>query len=392
VRLTRPRFADPLAVLLAFAACGGDAPTEPSLPPECVRPSALTVEEMAGCLHGAGRVSASDLEVALGEIGAARAAADSLQATGIYEDLLRGRFVVRALQHVADLYDEGAVGDSARMHRLLDHVMVSADFVRGNLVQAADGYWITQRTPEIAWVYLPNVGIYPDPAGSVHRVLGAGPVHARPELAALESLGEALWAYGVPMSGDADAPIWELYYPAISCTVFLLPPRQSAAVQTAVLRVFTELARRTGNERWAARAAAVMPSFRTSWDDGGVRVAGRDGAWWEEADPRAGYWRGAARAAVAVWDFAEVTGNSDARELAEEGVRAAKLAAPRFDDGTWTRDCLGGGYQDRDNHQLFIRLADALHSRTGDHFWADLATRWAALVPPPGFAVAGSPR
>lgn len=345
---------------------------------------------MVGCLNEAGRFSAHDLEIALDEIAAARGVADSLESTGIYDDLLRGRFVLRALQHVADLYDEAPIRDSARMHRLLDHVVVSADFVRGNLVQDVDGYWLTLRTPGIAWIYLPNVGIYPEPAGSVTRVLGPGPESIEPPHAVLEPLGEALWSHAVPLSPDNEAPVWELYYPSISCTVFLLPPRRSAAVQAGALRVFTELARRTGDSRWTVRAEAVLESFRTAWDGGGVRVAGRKGAWWEEADPRAGFWRSAAGAAIAVWDFAELSGSAETRALAEEGVIAARVAAPRFDDGIWTRDCLGGGYQDRDNHRLYIRLADALFERTGDAFWSELSGRWSAFTPPPGFARGGS--
>jgi hypothetical protein len=380
----------PGAVALILLAACGETPVEPSFPPDCVRSSTLSVEAMVGCLNEAGRLSDDDLEIALGEIAAARRVADSLQGTGIYDDLLRGRFVLRALQHVADLYDEAPIRDSARMHRLLDHVAVSADFVRGNLVQDVDGYWLTLRTPGIAWIHLPNVGIYPDPAGSVTRVLGPGPESTDPPLAVLEPLGDALWTHAVPLSRGNDAPVWELFYPSISCTVFLLPPRRSAAVQASALRAFTELARRTGDSRWTTRAEAVLESFRTAWDDGGVRVEARKGAWWEEADPRAGFWRTAAGAAVAVWDLAEVSGSAETRALAEEGILAAKVAAPSFDDGIWTRDCLGGGYQDRDNHRLYIRLADALFERTGDAFWSDLGSRWSALVPPPGFASGAS--
>jgi hypothetical protein len=377
------------AALTILAACG-ETPVEPSFAPDCVRPSSLTVEQMVGCLNEAEQLSDDDLYIALAEIASARRVADSLEHTGIYDDLLRGRFVLRALQHVADLYDEGAIRDSARMHRLLDHVVVSADFVRGNLVQDVDGYWLTLRTPGIAWSYLSNVGIYPEPAGSVTRVLGPGPESSAPPLALLEPLGEALWAYAVPLSPENDAPVWELYYPWISCTVLLLPPRRSAAVQAGALRVFTELARRTGDPRWTGRAGAVLESFRTPWDDGGVRVEGWKGAWWEEADPRAGSWGTAAGAAVAVWDFAELRGSAEA--LAAEGVLAARVAAPNFDDGIWTRDCIGGGYQDRDGHQLYIRLAYALFERTGDAFWSDLGRRWAALVPPPGFASGATSR
>ncbi|HEX6643471.1 MAG TPA: D-glucuronyl C5-epimerase family protein [Gemmatimonadales bacterium] len=377
-----------LLLLLALWGCSDGQAPGPSR--ECDRRSTLAAEEIVECLYGAALLGADDAAVALDELSAARRIADSLHGTGVYDDLLRARFVLRSLQHLADLYDEGA-RDSARLHRWLDHVAVSADFVRGNLAQEPDGYWTTGRTPHIAWVHLPNVGIFADPVGTVTRILGPGPASLQAPLDALEDAGEAVWRYGVPMSAVSTAPVWELHYPAIACTIFLLPPRRSAAAQTAALRLFTELARRTGAPQWVARAEALLPSFEASWAEGGVRVPGRTGAWWEEADPRVGYWRSAAAAAIAVADLAALTSGERALQLAADGILAARTLAPSFDDGLWTRDCLAGGYQDRDNHALYIRLARALHERTGDDFWLDLALRWEGFSPPPGF-VMGDPR
>lgn len=371
------------AALLGTVAAG-DSGVAPPGRPDCSRRSSLSVEEIVGCLRADGALSAEGAVVATAVISDARRIADSLRTAGPYEDLLRSKFIIRSLQHVSDIYDQGMMRDSARLNRLLDHVAVSADFVRGRLQTDERGLYLSNRTPDIPWVYLPNVGIYPDLSAAVVRVLGFGPVNLDASLPELRQSGEAIWAYAVPMRRSTGAfPVWELYHPGSVCAIQLPPPRQSAATQGAAIRLFAELARRTGDPQWAERGEAALAALRQPWEAGGVRVDVAGHSWWEEADPRVRVWRTAAATAIAVWDLADAGADEAVRALALDGIAAVRAEAARFDDGIWTRYCASGGYQDGDNHRQLIALADALQKRTADPFWAELAGRWRSLSPPP---------
>jgi hypothetical protein len=88
------------------------------------------------------------------------------------------------------------------------------------------------------------------------------------------------------------------------------------------------------------------------------------------------------QSAISIGDYATLTGDSGAADLANRMLQAAKTMLPRFDTGHWSRYSLGVEsslhYQD-----FVISLLKTLAKRTGDTTWSDAATRFAVYETEP---------
>ncbi|MBD0330947.1 MAG: hypothetical protein ICV64_12700 [Thermoleophilia bacterium] len=78
--------------------------------------------------------------------------------------------------------------------------------------------------------------------------------------------------------------------------------------------------------------------------------------------------------AVSVAEYARLTGDAAAAQLARRLREAAKTLLPRFDTYFWSRYSLGGPEAELKYHQYVTSLLWRLGARTGDPYWG----RWAA--------------
>ena len=95
---------------------------------------------------------------------------------------------------------------------------------------------------------------------------------------------------------------------------------------------------------------------------------------------------------VSLYEYAELTGDTSASDLAAALADAAHSYFPRFDTGDWSRYELGGGYASRDYQTFVTTLLTRLGARTQDPFWLDTARRFRDyLFSPPQITQAAPP-
>src|SRR5690242_440796 len=104
---------------MVFAGC-----LDPTLPPSCGNGSLTTPELIPFCLENQGYISFADAAAATDLIDSAITLRDSLHSAGGTTATSQALEVTDALRHVGDFYGRQQFADSARFHRLLDHVAV----------------------------------------------------------------------------------------------------------------------------------------------------------------------------------------------------------------------------------------------------------------------------
>src|SRR5207245_9066545 len=80
--------------------------------------------------------------------------------------------LVRAIQHLADFYNAGLFNDSARFNRMIDHVAVTVEYVRGTIPAVGPVYY-PRRTPQFRWFYYSGPGLHFQPISTVTPVLSS---------------------------------------------------------------------------------------------------------------------------------------------------------------------------------------------------------------------------
>jgi hypothetical protein len=310
---------------------------------------------------------------------------DSLQADTGIDDYYRYVEMVRALGHVADFYNNGQFPDSVRFDRIIDHVAVTAEYVRKQIVKINNVYY-PRRTPFLGWTYYQGYGFYFQPVNTVqqHIYLVGSP---NVSLDSLQHIGEAMWSYAVWHDGGGrHFPRWEYDFPwYASGAVWLFPPWESAMAQGVALELFTELYRDTHNPVWQQRAQAVFVSFRVSMDNGGALLPDSShGYWWEEYHPRVMVWNGSVNALLTVGDYAKTLDDTLALRMWQSGLGAIKYFTPRYDTGTWTYYSLTGYLNTKNYHNFEVQELDLLYGQTQDIWFKNLADKWRAYVAPAG--------
>lgn len=372
-----------LAGLLILAACtdsigvAGDS---------CAGRTRVSADQVVTCLRQTGSIGSREAAVADSVFAAADSLVAALAATSDYSRFRNSGIVLAAKQHFTDFYDRGLLTDSVRFNRMVDHVAVTLEFVRGELAATPSGLYFPRRTPDLGWSFQDQVGIYFEPSLTMERRMGAVPPILHAAASEFLRLGEAMWSYGeIRRSGGRPEMVWELEYSARTCIADEVAPRISAGVQGPALNLFTELFRVTADPLWRDRARAVLTSLDRGWSDRGVRLDDTThGYWWESASPPAMTWRGDAETVVAVLRYAALTGDTSATRLGRGGLAALAYWTPMFDTGSRLRYCLAGGFASSDTQQIFVALARALFAETGDSVWDVRSIRWA------GYAAGGA--
>jgi hypothetical protein len=336
------------------------------------------------CLLQQRFLSAPDALAAEALLALVTAEADSLRATGAVADFERGAAYARSLQRITDLYARGLFSDSARFHRMLDHVRVVRELASGSVRSSGGRLW-PSATPHLAWVDYGDLGPHFQPVSTVQAVAYLVPRPGVPT-ESLTAMGDQLYDYALWRTAQGRSfPVWEYLFPWSSGGVFQLPPWISGLAQAYAIILFTACHERTGDVRWLARARQVMHSLLVGWDEGGVlHPDTADGYWWEEYHPTVAVWNGAAQAVLALAQFARATPDEEVQRALERGIAALKHRTAHYDTGTWTRYSATQGYNTVAYHRGSVEILDHLYATTGDVWFKTVADRWRQYVPPPG--------
>jgi len=337
------------------------------------------------CVHEVGTIDARTFSAADSLVRAAAALAADQYADSGSLPYFRAVELVRALQHLADFYNAGLLSDSARFNRMIDHVAVTAEYVRGT-IKAVGKIYYPARTPQLAWFYYSGTGFYFQPVTTIQQLLYLTSASTVPT-DTLAKLGEALWRYAVWHDGDGHRfPRGEYEFPwYASGAVWLSPPWESAMAQGTVMELFTELFRRTSDNLWRDRAYQAFQSYQVSMDAGGARLPDTThGYWWEEYHPRVMVFNGSVKALLMLGDFAKTMNDTAALRMYSRGIQAVKYYTPNYDLGYWTYYSLTGYLATRSYHAYHVQLLDAMYAQNGDVWFKETADRWRAYTPPPG--------
>lgn len=288
----------------------------------------------------------------------------------------------RAVDHLGEFYSQGALQDSIRFDRLIDHIGATIEWMRGS-IKYSDTRFYPARTPHLTWVYYNGAGLFFNPETSVERLV---PLLSAPTASTdtLVALANALWSYSVPHRGGPTVfPRWEYDFVFNTGGFYMQPPWQSAMAQGSVMLLFTELFKRTGQDLWRDRAYQVFASYQVSWDEGGIRLPDTThGYWFEEYSPRVMVWNGSVKALLTLGQFAITMQDSTAMSMYARGIEALKYYTPMYDTGTWTLYSLTQGLNTPAYHAFCIQLLDALYVQSGDPWFKDTADRWRTYTPP----------
>jgi hypothetical protein len=373
-------------MLLGTLGCAEDAasPDSPELDPCRLGQTTLAPTDVPTCLFDKRVLSAHDRDEALALLQSITAKRDVYDGDTAASSFWRSAEFTRAMQRIVDFYAQGLFQDSARFHRMLDHVRVTDEYLHGTLVWSGSSAR-PATTPFLHWVYYNNLGIYFQPVTTVQSVASLFPRPSVPTDSLL-GMGEALYRYAIWREHDGlRFPVWEYNFTWNSGGVTVLAPWISSQAQGYGIILFTELFVRTGDPVWRTRAYEVLNSYKVLWDDGGVMLPDTThGYWWEEFHPSVFIWNGAAQAALAVGELWLATGDPDVKFLFDKGIEAMKYYTPEFDTGYWTLYSRMQWYNTVAYHQSHIRIMDALYTVSQDPYFLEVADRWRTYVPPPG--------
>lgn len=372
-------FSTALALAVALASCDSGSIGEPSWTTDIVGAhEVLEALEASGTISSSQRIAGDSLLAAVGKL------QDSLKSAPRQDDL--GYWWAGYLQESVDRlvdYHHRALLDSTRTSNLLDQVAVTAEYVRGTLERSGEQYFPV-RTPHLTWVFYGGTGIFFQPVTTVERIAGIPLPNPAAPLDSLKAAGDALWAHAVWHDGTLGPfPVWEYDFSYRTNYLDLRAPWRSGMAQGEVLKLYSELYRRTGQDLWLERASAVFRSMMTPWPEGGMLSPDTThGYWWDEYDPAGIIWNGSIVALIGVGLYAEASGDADAEHAWNRGLEAARYWTPFIDDGSWTRYSILTGYVNPPYHAWHISLADALFTLSGDPLWQDYADRWRTYTPP----------
>jgi hypothetical protein len=344
----------------------------------------MAATQVPTCLESRGQLSAADRDGALAVLESASALRDGLKTDTTSANFWRAAELTRALQVISDFYSRGLFADSARFHRMLDHVLVTEEYIKGTLRWIGTSAW-PAATPYLSWTNYPSLGLYFQPVNTVQSVASLFPRNGVPTDSLL-AMGEEMYRYALWRNHDGlRFPVWEYEFPWNSGGVTVLAPWISSQAQGYGIILFAENYRRTGDLIWRERAYEVLNSYKVLWDNGGVLLPDTThGYWWEEFHPAVFIWNGAAQAALAVGELALVTGDPEVQRMFDRGIEAMKYYTPEFDTGSWTLYSRLQWYNTVAYHNSCIRIMDALYTVSGDPWFKAVADRWRTYVPPPG--------
>jgi len=386
-----PRIATRLLVVLplvTLACLNGESAGPGKLALECQRGVYTNPVKVPECLDALQFISLDDRRSAEGMLGEAAALRDSLRADTAIANFYKAAEMTRALQHVSDFYGQGLFTDSARFHRMLDHVAVTMEYASGNSgqwISGPGGTSVPARTPWLAWQFYPNLGFYFQPVNTMQILEYLLPRSTTPTDSIVQ-IADHLYRYALWRTVEGRRfPVWEYQFTWNSGGVVAAAPWISGMAQGLAVSLFSEAYQRTGDPIWRARTYEVLNSFYVSWDRGGVLLPDTThGYWWEEFHPTVQVWNGSAWALLSLGYMENVMGDPEVKRLYDRGIEALKYYTPLYDTGSWTLYSRTQGYNSIAYNALCVQIMDEFYAQNGDSWFKTIADRWRSYVPPPG--------
>jgi hypothetical protein len=170
------------------------------------------------------------------------------------------------------------------------------------------------------------------------------------------------------------------------------PPWTSGLSQGTAIQAFARGFELLGDPRYKQVGHDALGAFEKA-PPVGVRVASNGGSHYliYSMSPGLRVLNGFLQAVTGLYDFAQITGDTRARRLFEQGDRAARREIPRFDTGAWSLYSLGGRESDLGYHRLVRDFLDNLCDRTKTAVYCKTAAKFTnyqrekpvVTVPPP---------
>ncbi|NJE09030.1 D-glucuronyl C5-epimerase [Thermococcus sp. M39] len=134
----------------------------------------------------------------------------------------------------------------------------------------------------------------------------------------------------------------------------------------------------TKNESYLKTAQLLMNSFRVSYSKGGFVVNSTYGLWILEYAYNSNelVLNGHIIALQGVYYYWEITNDTYAKWVFDEGVKAVKKALPDFDENGWSLYSNIHGRAMKNYHKLHIQLLEWLYEKTKDEKFKEYAERW----------------
>jgi hypothetical protein len=354
------------------------------IPYDCLQGFPTAPDVIPSCLASTHRIDSTDRARAEEIIAAATALRDSFRADTGAVNFDGAAEITDALQHLGDFYGRALFDDSARFHRMLDHVLVTMDHVHGLLVDH-DGLMFPDSTPWLSWHFYPGRGVFFQPVNTMLQVEWFVP-SAGTSTDTILNMSERLYRYALWRDADGRRfPVWEYEFPWTSGGVNVDAPWVSGLAEGLGLALFAEAYKRTGDPLWRTRTYEILNALYVPWQDGGVLLPDTThGYWWEEYQPSVQVWNGSAVTLLDVGYAAQVTGDPEIARLFSRGIDALKYYTPMYDTGSWTRYSRTGGYNSIAYHNVCVEILEAFYAQTADPWFKAVADRWRTYVPPAG--------
>lgn len=154
----------------------------------------------------------------------------------------------------------------------------------------------------------------------------------------------------------------------------------SAMAQGLALKSYLHAYELSGNESYLTTARRIVKSFSVEIEDGGVLYLDPDtgGYWYAEygCENPPGVLNGFWFALDGLYEYYNLTGDSEALVLYLRGLDELKHSLPDFDSGSWTYYDLEGYPSDLIYHNLHVQIMNDLYNQTGDEIFYEYSERW----------------
>jgi len=168
------------------------------------------------------------------------------------------------------------------------------------------------------------------------------------------------------------------------------PPWASGMAQGTALQALARASQLLGNPSYASFAHTALGAFRLR-PPTGVRVAIDGGNHYLQYTfaPRVKILNAFLQSLIGLYDYAQITGDPEARAAFDAGDRAAQREVPRYDTGSWSLYSIPGSASSWDYHELVTGFLRNLCDRTGAEVYCRTAEKFALYEskrpkPPPG--------
>jgi hypothetical protein len=155
------------------------------------------------------------------------------------------------------------------------------------------------------------------------------------------------------------------------------PPWTSGLSQGTAIQAFARGYELLGDERYKQVGHDALGAFETR-PPVGVSVPSNGGSHYliYSMSPGLRVLNGFLQATTGLYDFAQITGDEQARRLFKAGDRAARREVPSFDTGAWSLYSLGGRESDLGYHRLVRDFLGNLCDRTKASVYCKTATKF----------------